>query len=167
MYSSHPAHRRLAGGLVAALAVVAGMATAAAAMSPVAPSRAERQAHYLPTLRDHDGVKDRHVCEQRGYYFDDDDTRHPTGGSCTYQDDPLQVRSGELLSLRTARAATRVVITPLHGYSQQPGHPRACKLRYSGVWACRAPGARSGGLLRISIAYPKARGNFNADIDIR
>lgn len=150
--------------------VVAVIALAAAAITAIGaethrPSKAEAEARYQPTLRNHQGVKAPHVCEQRGYYVDDQGTRHPTGGNCTDESAPLHVRVGELLSVRTARAATKVVITSLDYPTNHPLAARACRPRYIGVWTCRMPSASSSDRsLRISIAYPKARGNWTADV---
>jgi len=170
MLSSSRAARALVSVFLVGFAAVAAMATAAAAMSPAPMSRAEAQARYGPTLRNREGVKAPHICPLRSYYFDEQGHRHVTGGPCTLQFAPLRVRISELLSLRTARAATRVVLTPLDELGDfEPGsEQRACRLRYRGVWSCRMPVTNAGdGSLRISIAYPSARGNWSADIHVQ
>lgn len=168
MLSPTGAMRALAPAFLVGLAALAAT-PGAAAMSSAPPSKAEAQARYGPTLRNREGVKARHVCPVRSYYFDDRGHRQTTESPCTRQFAPLRVRSGELLSLRTARAATRVDLTPLDelGDFEIGMEQGTCRLRYRGVWSCRMPVTYAGdGSLRMSIAYPKARSNWTADISV-
>lgn len=111
------------------------------------------------------------MCHSReSYYFDEHGKRHLIGDYCTGGLAPLSLRSGELLSLRTARAAKRVDLMPLDslGDFESGDGVGSCRLRYRGVWACRMPRAPAGdGYLEMSIAYPKARGNWRADIRVQ
>lgn len=123
--------------------VIASSPGAVAMDRPVSKARA--QARYVPTLRNHRGRRARHVCHSReSYYFDDHGKRHLIGDYCTRGFASLSLRSGELLSLRTARAAKRVDLMPLDSLGDLESRATVwaavgCGIAECGRAGCHAP----------------------------